>query len=50
MRVDIEDFKKKFNPMIYQTMTDTSAAGSSFTIFQDDIIIYSKGFGSRNLL
>ena len=49
MRIDIEDFKKKFEPMIMHNMTNGNISGSSFTVFQDDTILYSRGFGYKDL-
>lgn len=49
MRVGIEDFKKEFEPMVVQKMSKGKIPGSAFTIFEDEEIIYSRGFGSRNL-
>ena len=49
MSLDIEDFKKKFEPMIVQKMTNAKIPGSAYTVFQDETIIYSRGFGSRDL-
>lgn len=49
MVVDIENFKKKFIPLVIDNMFKEKIPGSSFSIFNNESIIYSKGFGFRNL-
>ena len=50
MEIDIERFKKKFEPMIINKMAKTNTPGFAITIKQNDNIIYQRGFGSRDLL
>ena len=46
---DIDTFKAKFEPRVSAAMTKGNVPGMAIAIVHDDMIVYSRGFGSRNL-
>ncbi|MFX0183695.1 MAG: serine hydrolase [Candidatus Hodarchaeota archaeon] len=47
--MDIDTFKDQFEPRVSAAMTKNNVPGMAIAIVHDDRIVYSRGFGSRNL-
>ncbi|MFX1514516.1 MAG: serine hydrolase [Promethearchaeota archaeon] len=47
--IDVSNFKEKIEPRITKAMTENDLPGMAISLVHKDRIIYSRGFGSRNL-
>lgn len=47
--LDIDTFKEKFEPRVSAAMTKNDVPGMAIAIVHDNQVIYSRGFGSRNV-
>lgn len=47
--LDIDTFKRNFEPRVSSTMTKNNVPGMAIAIVHNDRVVYSRGFGSRNL-